>query len=93
MDMLDASSWLIMLHFGQYPWSPIPVQKVNINPLILEVYVKVTWRRGRDSNPRNLAVHLISNPMNIQKNIVLNMHGHDLDTIDTHMDTHRYLHA
>ena len=24
-------------------------------------YVKVTWRRGRDSNPRNLAVHLISN--------------------------------
>ena len=24
-------------------------------------YVKVSWRRGRDSNPRNLAVHLISN--------------------------------
>jgi hypothetical protein len=23
--------------------------------------MKVTWRRGRDSNPRNLAVHLISN--------------------------------
>ena len=24
-------------------------------------YVKFSWRRGRDSNPRNLAVHLISN--------------------------------
>jgi len=26
-----------------------------------ELDLKVTWRRGRDSNPRNLAVHLISN--------------------------------
>ncbi len=31
------------------------------HPINWSTFLKVSWRRGRDSNPRNLAVHLISN--------------------------------
>jgi hypothetical protein len=41
--------------FGGMPRPRVTVTRAHVPPR------KISWRRGRDSNPRNLAVHLISN--------------------------------
>ena len=61
MDMLSPAHGLSLLHLKQGSALGNFAAKTNINPLLQEFYVKLSWRRGRDSNPRNLAVHLISN--------------------------------
>ena len=53
----------IMAHFGRTlgmpaAWVANILKTGNLSECLI---FKVTWRRGRDSNPRNLAVHLISN--------------------------------
>jgi len=50
-----------MLHFRHFGLYADFTSILHVNPYLLGFYVKFSWRRGRDSNPRNLAVHLISN--------------------------------